>query len=131
MMREADARECVAGGSTPESALARSISESDESREFYAGGELCAVWGWKAQGSLGHVWMLSFEPASEHKVALGRESRNMMDELLVRFSRLRAEVHSEHELAIRWLRWLRFIRVGEVQMGSSTFIIMERGRWGH
>lgn len=133
VVREADARECRAAGFEPEEALRLSIARSDEVYEARAerNGELLGIWGWRVIGFLTQrvdMWLLTSDAVSDHAMYFGRESKRIMDELLLRFSVLQCEVHLGHRSSLRWLRWLGFSEVAQRKVGDEVFLLMQKGR---
>lgn len=56
----------------------------------------------------GTVWMLGANEAMKHKKEFFRQTKPVIDELLIICPRLCNMVHSKNKISIQWLKWLGF-----------------------
>lgn len=126
VLRDADARECWAGGMSPEEALHSSIAGSDEVFIARIDGEIAAVWGYRVDsvisGSIS-AWLLSTPQADAFPIAFARQSMQTLNAM--NYRNITVNVHEDYAKAIRWLKWLGFRETGY----SPAFIQMEKTRW--
>lgn len=111
ILREADERECRAGGMTGAEAVRRSARTSLQSWMVTVNGIPVAFWGYGAATPLSarcYAWLLTTPSADHYAYKLARSSRRIIAWLLLRFDEVVVEVHIEHGLARRWLAWLGF-----------------------
>lgn len=130
-LREADERECAAGGFTPEGAVAQSIQLSARAFAVYDGETLLATWGYAPMdytSGIGLVWMFTTPEIEKHKIALMRTSRSLVAWLLTQFVMLIATVDVRHESAVKWLRWLGFKTERRINYARGAFFEMVKVR---
>lgn len=132
VVRENDARECLAAGFTPAQALTRSIAFSDEVSEQRIDGKIVAMWGFRVRGFLTQTvdaWLLTSEEVAQHKVQFARTTKRWVDAILARgYTAIYVEVHAAYTDAVKWLLWLGFHRVDTRIVGGETFLIMRKDR---
>lgn len=111
VLREADEKECAAGGLTAAEAIKQSGECSIFSCMVEVDGEPAAFWGLGASSALGmrgYAWLLTTPVVDRCRLRLGKESRYTMENLLYRFPEISVSVHEDHLVAYKWLRWLGF-----------------------
>lgn len=126
ILRDADVRECWAGGFSPEEALQQSIEGSDYVALGRIDGVIAAVWGYRVDSVLSgeiSAWLLSTAQADAFPLAFARQSLRELHALPYR--NITVNVHEDYAKAIRWLKWLGFRPTG----GAGAFIQMERTKW--
>lgn len=132
-LRIADQLECMLGGMDPQDALEISVGASLCAFSAEIDGDLVAYWGYaplSLTSDRAMVWMLSCPGADDHKLALGRVSRKLMNELLTRYSALIVTVDPRHQVAMTWLTFLGFRPLQAC--GPFIQLIIERGLgWEH
>ena len=111
-LREADERECIAGGfPSGEAALRHSIAHSDCAFTVQCDGEVLCYWGYRAINALtgGCVaWMLSTPAIERNPVFAARQSRRLLTWLLHTFGDVYVSVDEEYAVSVKWLTWLGF-----------------------
>lgn len=127
-LREADRMECLAAGITPELAVLRSVQASSNAFANYANGELLCLWGFRFEDSRGRearMWLLSTPAVERYKTHFARTSQRMVKILLDEAPVIKVLVHTEHKLAVRWLKWLGF---EIVEHHNEQFMTMRKSR---
>lgn len=125
-LREADVLECLAGGISPELAVKRSVQQSNNAFAVYADEKLLCLWGLRFEDRTKQeawMWLLSTPAVEDYKVAFARASRRMLDILLSESPVIKVLVHTQHEVAVRWLKWLGF-QIAEHY--NEHFMLMRR-----
>lgn len=109
-LRDGDAREVAALGSTKEEAIARGLSRALWAETYLVDGEVAAIVGVSFETLLGDrtIWMLTGTPVDRCRKDFLRITRAKVRELLARHRTLTCDVHADYAGAIRWLRWLGF-----------------------
>lgn len=127
-LREADKKECLAIGLTPEKAIESCVRNSLASFVVMVDGNLVATWGYSTKNPLsgiGYPWLLTTPLMLKYKVFFARRSLHCRDFLLTRFNRLEVLVAAEYLQAQEWLEWLDFQSSGPaITLNWTPFIHM-------
>lgn len=122
-LRPLDEAECLAGGTTGDSAVRYSAKASDDFFVISIDGQLAAVWGYATESLFSYrcrAWLLTCPILDQHKIKLARSSLRVMGWLFQRFDEVEICVHKKHSVALNWLDWLRFETVAQ----SPEFLFM-------
>lgn len=118
-LRAGDAAEIEAAGMTSQQALWRSFRSATRARTAFVGDEIAAAWGVGGcpLGKTGRPWLLTAPPIEHVKIALVREARYEVLEMLSIFSELRGYVDGRYHRALRLLDALGFSLSAEFPFG--------------
>jgi hypothetical protein len=110
-LREGDALEVAALGTSPLQALRRSMARSLWAEAYVVDGEVAAIVG-LALGSVlggpGVPWLLTGPACERHRKTFLVESRRQVARMRARILPLVNFVHADYQRAQRWLAWLGF-----------------------
>mgnify|MGYP001587154290 CR=1 FL=1 len=118
-LRAGDAAEIEAAGMTAREALWRSYRTATRARTAFVGDEIAAMWGIAGcpLGRIGKPWLLTAPPIEHAKLAILREGRYEVLEMLSIFSELRGYVDGRYHRALRLLDALGFSLSAEFPFG--------------
>lgn len=108
-MRACDKDEVMAShGMQPLHALQQSVEFSDMCSIVVIDGDICGVVGMTQFKKTGVPWFLGTDNVKKHASQFALQSRNVIDEMVMKTDYLVNFVHSENKDSIKWLKWLGF-----------------------
>jgi hypothetical protein len=110
-LRDADAREIVALGLTPEKGIAISLARALWADAYLCNGEVAALLGCGVSSCLGgHAipWLVTGKPVERVRKSFARLARQRIGEMRARYPFMANHVHAEYRQSLRFMAWLGF-----------------------